>query len=93
VISIDRGLTDFANVLQTAVNNFVNETMGGIIESYKLRGADSGETVSVRYVEDGEEHYVAVCGEGAGKLYDQVLGRVIHALAAHLDNLIVDRYE
>ena len=61
--------------------------------SVDLKCPDSGETVAVRYVEDGGERYVSVRGEGAGALYDRVLGRVIYALAAHSDNLMVDRYE
>ena len=59
--------------------------------SVDLKCSDSGEGVSVRYVEDGEEHYVSVNGSGAGSLFDRVLGRVIYALAAHSDNLMVDR--
>jgi hypothetical protein len=60
--------------------------------SVDLKSPGSAETVSVRYVEDGDERYVSVSGEGAGTLFDRVLGRVIYALAAHSDNLMVDRW-
>jgi hypothetical protein len=60
--------------------------------SVDLKSSDSGDTVSVRFVQDGEEHYVSVSGTGAGPLFDRVLGRVIYALATHSDNLMVDRY-
>jgi hypothetical protein len=56
-----------------------------------LTSSPSGETVSVRFIEDGEEHYVSVNGSGAGILFDRVLGRVIYALAAHSDHLMVER--
>ena len=60
--------------------------------SVDLRGPDSRETVSVRLVKDGEDRYVSVSGIGTGPLFDRVLGRVTYALAAHSDNLMVDRY-
>jgi len=60
--------------------------------SVDLKSPDSTDTVSVRYVEDGEERYVSVSGVGAGTLFDRVLGRVVYALAAHSDNLMIDRY-
>jgi len=68
------------------------EFVSGQEYSVDLKSSDSGETVVVGYVENGEEHYVSVRGEGSGTLYDRVLGRVIYALAAHSDNLMVDRY-
>jgi hypothetical protein len=68
------------------------EFVAGHEYTVDLKSSDSGEAVSVRFVEDGEERYVAVSGTGAGPLFDRVLGRVIYALAAHSDNLMVDRY-
>jgi hypothetical protein len=67
------------------------EFVSGQDYSVDLRSSDSSETVSVRYVELGEECFVSVSRTGAGSLFDQVLGRVIYALAAHSDNLMVDR--
>ena len=61
-------------------------------QEYSVDLKSSAETVSVRYVEDGEERYVSVSGDGAGTLFDRVLGRVIYALAAHSDNLMIDRH-
>ncbi len=68
------------------------EFVSGQEYSVELKSPDSSETVSVRYVEDGEEHYVSVSGDGAGTLFDRVLGRVIYVLAAHSDNLMIDRH-
>ena len=67
------------------------EFVSGHEYSVDLRNPDCSEAVSVRYVEDGEEHYVSVTGSSAGALFERVLGRVIYALAAHSDNLMVDR--
>ncbi len=61
-------------------------------QKYTVDLKSLAETVSVRYVEDGEEHYVSVSGEGTGTLFDRVLGRVIYALAAHTDELMIDRH-
>ena len=61
-------------------------------QEYSVDLKSSAERVSVRYVEDGEEHYVSVSGDGAGTLFDRVLGRVIYALAAHSNNLMIDRH-
>ena len=68
------------------------EFVSGQEYSVDLKSSASGETVSVRYVDDAEKRYVSVSGAGAGTLYDRVLGRVIYALAAHSDDLMVDRY-
>lgn len=69
------------------------EFVSGQEYSVDLKGSDPDEAVSVRYVKDGEEHYVSVKGTGMGPLFERVLGRVIYALAAHSDNLMIDRYE
>ena len=67
------------------------EFVSGHDYSVDLKNSDSSETVSVRFVEGGEERFVAVSGTGAGVLFDRVLGRVIYALAAHSDDLMIDR--
>ena len=67
------------------------EFVSGRAYSVDLKSRDSDETVIVRYVEDGDDRYVSVMGDGAGRLFDLVLGRVIYALSAHSDNLMVDR--
>lgn len=69
------------------------EFVAGQEHSVELKDLNSGEAVSVKYVEEGEEHYVSVAGSGSGSLFDKVLGRVIYALAGHSDNLMVDKYE
>ena len=58
--------------------------------SVDLKDADSGEAVAVRLVKV-KEQFVSVKGSGPGSLYDKVLGRVIYALAAHSDNLLINR--
>ena len=59
-------------------------------EGYSVRLASQAESVEVELIE-GEEQHVAVRGSGHGELFDRVLGRVVHALASHSDNLMVDR--
>ena len=56
-----------------------------------LRDASTGESVTVRYIESGEEAHVHITGEGS--LFDRVVGRVIHAMSAHSDSLFIDRHE
>lgn len=68
------------------------EFVSGQDYSVDLKSADSAETVSVRYLEKGDDQYVTVSGDGAGTLFDRVLGRVVYALAAHSDNLVIDRH-
>jgi hypothetical protein len=61
--------------------------------SVELASTDRGETVSVRLVEaTAEEHaFVRVTSPEPGALFDRVLGRVTYALAAHSDDLMLDR--
>lgn len=56
-----------------------------------LKSGDA-ESVSVRF-ESGEDDYVAVVGIGNGLLFDRVLGRVVHELGAHSDNLMIYRWD
>jgi hypothetical protein len=59
----------------------------------ELASSDSTETVSVVLVEaTSDEHaYVRIHASKAGPLFERVLGRVTYALAAHSDNLMIDR--
>jgi hypothetical protein len=59
--------------------------------SVDLESGD-GETVAVRFESD-EDQYVAVVGLGEGALFDRVLGRVVHELGAHSDNLMIYRWD
>lgn len=52
--------------------------------------SEDGEVVTVRF-KSGEDDYVAVAGIGKGQLFDRVLGRVVHELAANSDNLMIYR--
>jgi hypothetical protein len=65
------------------------EFVAGDGYSVDLKDTASGEAVSVRYVEEDEDPYVIVETSNAGELFDRVLGRVVSALAAHSDNLLV----
>ena len=56
---------------------------------YSVDLENATEKVSVRYIEEEENAYVSVQGEGMGTLFDRVLGRVIYALSAHSDNLMI----
>lgn len=67
------------------------EFVSGKEHDVDLKSQDSAETVTVRYIDDGEAPYVSVSGQGPGTLFDRVLGRAIYALAGHSDNLMVDR--
>jgi hypothetical protein len=60
-------------------------------ESYSvdLRDNATGETVSVRFIEAGEDCYILVEAATSGQLFDRVVGRVVCALSAHSDNLMV----
>jgi hypothetical protein len=61
--------------------------------SVELAAADDGETVSVCLVEAAgdESAYVRVASPVPGALFDRVLGHVTYAMAAHSDNLMIDR--
>ena len=66
------------------------EFQGG--DEYHVDLSDSREQVAVRLIEPNDESpYISVAGQGLGPLFDQVLGFVIHSLAAHSDNLMVGR--
>ena len=59
---------------------------------YHVDLSDARENVAVRLIEPKDESpYISVAGQGSGRLFDQVLGFVIHSLAAHSDSLMVDR--
>jgi hypothetical protein len=65
------------------------EFRGGEEYSVDLK-SEAGETVTVR-LESDDDKYVAVVGIGDGPLFDRVLGRVVHELGAHSDNLMIYR--
>jgi hypothetical protein len=59
----------------------------------ELTTPDQCEVVSVKLIErtEDESAYVRVTASAPGPLFDRVLGRVTYALAAHSDNLTIDR--
>ena len=55
-----------------------------------MRSGD--ETIAVRFeIEEEGQNYVSVKGHGNGPLFERVLGFVTYALAAHSDDLMIDR--
>jgi hypothetical protein len=59
-------------------------------ENYSVNlKTNTGEIVSVRYVEENEDCFVIVTSENADELFDRVVGRTIYALSKHSDNLMV----
>jgi hypothetical protein len=67
------------------------EFVSGQGYSVGLLCSQSGDAVTVRILQDDERPYVSVRGSGGGRLFDKVLGRVIYAMSAHSDDLLVDR--
>ena len=74
------------------------ESISGSEYDADLQSAE--ESVSVRFKKGNEDEqpYVVVRGQGLSLLFDKVLGRVVYALAAHsdnlmIDNLMIDRFE
>jgi hypothetical protein len=68
------------------------EFVSGQGYSVDLRSPTGGESVAVRFFERGDDFsYVAVRSSQPGPLFDRVLGRVVYLLAAHSDNLMIDR--
>ena len=57
-----------------------------------LKNAETGEIVSVRYVEKEDDFdYVIVECNFPSELFDRVVGRAIRSLVMHSDNLMVYR--
>ncbi len=50
------------------------------------------EAVAVRYVERREDAHVIITSTGSGSLFDRITGRVIYAMSAHTDYLMIDRH-
>lgn len=60
-----------------------------------LESADRSQHVTVRFVSGTEDEgpYVRVAASAPGELFDRVLGRVTHAMAAHSDDLMIHRWD
>ena len=69
------------------------EYRGGHEYDVTLRSADGAEEVTTRFLRDEENGapYVRVTSSADGALFERVLGRVIFEMAAHSDDLTVDR--
>ncbi|HEU4767601.1 MAG TPA: hypothetical protein VFS77_09505 [Pyrinomonadaceae bacterium] len=70
-----------------------SEFVSGQDYSVDLSDSASGDAVSVRYVEVDEDDYVTIEAANSSLLFDKVVGRVICALAAHSDNLMINNYD
>jgi hypothetical protein len=62
-------------------------------EQYAVDLAVRGWEVVTVQVQSDEDKYVAIVGIGKGQLFDRVLGRVVHELAAASDNLMIYRWD
>ena len=80
--------TDLANEMRSWP-----EFKSGEGYAVELATPDSTEAVSVALVERtvDESPYVRITASAPGPLFDRVIGRVTYALAAHSDNLMIDR--
>jgi hypothetical protein len=67
------------------------EFVAGDGYSVDLKDDATSEAVSVRF-EVEEDSYIKVSALSSGQLYDRVVGRVVHALSAHSDYLMVGRH-
>jgi hypothetical protein len=59
--------------------------------SVDLSSGASNEHVEVRHVELTDDRYVTVSANLPGPLFERVLGTVVYALAAHSDDVLVQR--
>lgn len=79
--------TDLANEMRDW-----KEFVSGEGYTVDLENAETGEIVTVRYVEkENDLDYVIVESSSSNELFDRVVGRAIHALIMHSDNLMVHR--
>ncbi len=69
------------------------EFVSGKDYSVDLKDAETGETVTVRYVvrEEDSFDYVEINSDLPSELFDRVVGRAICALIQHSDNLMINR--
>jgi len=75
--------------LATAMSEWP-EFVSGEGYSVELKDSNSGEEVSVRFVENRESaDYIQISANRHESLYQKVVGRVIIDLLPHTDNLMV----
>jgi hypothetical protein len=68
------------------------EFVGGEGYSVDLRNPQTGEAVTVRYVEVDEVPWLIVDSPAAGGLFDRVVGRTVEALSHNSDSVWVERH-
>jgi hypothetical protein len=68
------------------------EFVAGEGYSVDLNNSATGEAVTVRLMEKDEDYRVVIDSVVLGELFDRVVGRVVHALSAHSDALMVSRH-
>lgn len=69
------------------------EFVTGAEYDLELRHLTNNEIVTTRLIQTDEECYVSISSSGTGSLFEKVVGRVIYAMSAHSDNLMVDRLD
>ena len=69
------------------------EFVAGQSYSVDLTDRATSEAVFARYVETAEDRYVTVESSSSGRLFDRVVGRVVTALAANSDHLLISKHE
>jgi hypothetical protein len=79
--------TDLAAELRT-----YPEFHGGVGYNVVLQSERETVTVRLRPAEDDDCQHVVVTGEGEGRLFNTVLGSVVHALSMHSDNVQVSNW-
>jgi hypothetical protein len=67
------------------------EFVSGEGYAVNLKDTVTGALVTVKLIEEDGQAYVVVDAPVPSSLFDRVIGRVIYALAADSDNLMVDR--
>ena len=69
------------------------EFVAGSAYDVDLRDQRNGETVGTRFVIRDEDSFVVISSSVAGPLFDKVVGKVVYALSAHSDNLMINRID
>src|SRR5262245_4148423 len=83
--------TDLANEMREW-----REFVSGEEYSVDLKDIATGEEVFVRLIEPSEEGFsphIEIWANNPGQLFERVVGRVVFAMSAHSDNLMVARWQ
>jgi hypothetical protein len=67
------------------------EFVAGEGYAVELKDPQTGETVTIRYIEDWEAEHLTIQASAPGALFDRVIGRVIRELSIHSGYLKVSQ--